>query len=128
MAGICFVGIPLVASIVLRNVNPQNKIYHSAYVKLKWLMRCLVALAGVLFVMTESVPVFIGTCGLAAGLAWLKVIHAKSVPEHLSARLLMLGIFSFGLITVMPVISCMAILGWQSIPSGDFLHEVRALL
>lgn len=128
LTGICFVGIPLVALIVLRNVKPQNKIYHSAYVKLKWLMRCLVALAGVLFVMTESVPVFIGTCGLAAGLAWLKVIHAKSVPEHLSARLLMLGIFAFGLITVMPVISCMAILGWQSIPSGDFLHEVRALL
>ena len=51
----------MVASIVLRNVKPQNKIYHSAYVKLKWLMRCLVVLAGVLFVMTESVPVFIGT-------------------------------------------------------------------
>jgi len=128
LAGICFIGIPLVGVAVLRNVSPQGKIYHSAYVKLKWLMRCLVALAGCLFVMTESVPVFIGTCGLAAVLFWLKVIHAKAVPEYLADRLLMLAIFSFGLVTVMPVVSCLAIWGWLAIPNGRFEQEVRALL
>lgn len=126
--GVACVGIPLAGSVVLRNVAPRGKIYHSAYVKLKWLMQCMVALAGCLFVMTESVPVFIGTCAMAMGLFWLKVIHAKTVPEHLADRLLMVGVFWFGLITVMPVISCLAILGWMSIPHGDFRQEIRALL
>ncbi len=128
LAGICFIGIPLVGSVMLRNVRPQTKIYQSAYVKLKWLMRCLVALAGGLFVMTESVPVFIGVCGLAAGLFWLKIVHAKAVPEHLADRLLALAIFSFGLVTVMPVISCLAVFEWCSIPHGKFEQEVRTLL
>ena len=126
--GVVCVGIPLAGSVVLRNIVPRGKIYHSAYVKLKWLMRCMVALAGCLFVMTESVPVFVGTCAMAMGLFWLKVVHAKTVPEHLADRLLMLGVFWFGLITVMPVISCLAILGWMSIPHGDFKQEIRALL
>lgn len=128
LLGIFCIGVPVVGSVVLRNVKPQNKIYHSAYVKLKWLMRCLVGMAGCLFVMTESVPIFIGTCGLFAMLFWLKVIHAKSVPEHLADRLLMLAIFSFGLVTVMPVVSCLAIFGWLAIPAGNFDQEVRALL
>jgi hypothetical protein len=65
---------------------------------------------------------------LAAALFWLKIIHADKIPEHFADRLLMLGIFSFGLITVMPVISCLAILGWQCIPKADLFQEVRALL
>ena len=128
LVGIVFVGIPVVGSVMLRNITPKKKIYKSAYIKLKWLMRCLVALAGCLFVMTESVPIFVGTCALAAALFWLKIIHADKIPEHFADRLLMLGIFSFGLITVMPVISCLAILGWQCIPKADLFQEVRALL
>ena len=128
LIGVVLVGIPVVAVIMLRNTKPRGKIYKSAYIKLKWLMRCLVALAGCLFVMTESVPVFIGVCGVSGALFWLKIVHAKSIPEHLSARLLMFAIFAFGWITVMPVISCLAVLGWLSLPHGDFEQELRALL
>jgi len=126
--GISCVGLPITGVIVLRNTKSREKIYHSAFVKLKWLMRCLVALAGCLFVMTESVPVFIGTCALAAGLFWLKTIHAKSMPTYLSDKLLMFAIFSFGILTVMPVISCLAILGWLSLPHGDIWNDVHSLL
>ncbi len=128
LLGICFVGLPLVGGVMLRNVKPGDKIYRSAFVKLKWLMRCMVALAGGMFIMTESVPVFIGMCVIAAGLCWLKIIHAKQMPEHLADRLLMVGIFSFGIVTVMPVVSCMAVLGWNCIPSGNFIQELRDLL
>ena len=128
LAGFAFVGLPVIGAVALRNTTPRGRIYQSAFVKLKWLMRCLVLLAGCLFVMTESVPVFIGTCMLAGGLFWLKIIHAKQVPEHLAARLLMITIFAFGLLTVMPVISCLAIFGWLSLPKGNFLQELRALL
>ena len=116
------------ATVALRNIKSLNRIHDSAYVKIKWMIRFVVALGIALFIMTESVPVFIGTCAMAMGLFWLKVVHAKTVPEHLADRLLMLGIFWFGLITVMPVVSCLAILGWISIPSGDFKQEIRALL
>ena len=128
LAGVAFVGLPIVGSIMLRNFESRGKIYQSAFVKLKWLMRCLVLLSGCLFVMTESVPVFIGTCGLSAVLFWLKIIHAKSMPQHLADKLLMLAIFSFGVLTIMPVISCLAIFGWLNLPHGDFIDEVHTLL
>ena len=128
LAGIIFAGIPIVGSVLLRNTKSSGKIYHSAFVKLKWMMRCLVVLAGCLFVMTESVPVFLGLCVLFGGLFWLKIVHAKQMPEHLADRLLMLAVFWFGVLTVMPVISCLALLGWVSIPNGDLVQEFRALL
>ena len=128
LVGFVMVGAPIVGTIMLRNFSPCGKIYNSAFIKLKWMMRCLIALAGCLFVMTESVPVFIGLCMLLAGLFWLKIVHAHTVPEHLANRLFMLAIFSFGLLTVMPVISCLAILGWINLPRGNFISEIRALL
>ncbi|MBR4507166.1 MAG: hypothetical protein IKP24_01380 [Alphaproteobacteria bacterium] len=128
LAGIAFVGLPIIGCVMLRNFKSQAKIYHSAFVKLKWLMRCLVLLSGCLFVMTESVPVFIGTCGLAAALFWLKIIHAKSMPQHLADKLLMLALFSFGVLTIMPVVSCLAIFGWLNLPRGNFIDEVHTLL
>lgn len=128
LLGIAAVGVPVVDMLVLRNTKARNKIYNSAFVKLKWMMRCLVALVGCLFVMTESVPVFIAVCVLFAALAWLKIIHSNSVPEHLADRLLMLAIFNFGVLTVMPVISCLAILGWLNLPRGNFAQEVHTLL
>lgn len=128
LAGIALVGLPVIGSVMLRNFEARGKIYQSAFIKLKWLMRCLVVLAGCLFVMTESVPVFIGTCVLVAMLCWLKIIHAKSMPEHLADRLLMLAIFAFGILTVMPVISCLAIFGWLNLPRGNFAEELHTLL
>ena len=128
LAGFFLVGAPIVGCVMLRNFKPQSKIYQSAYIKLKWMMRCLIVLAGCLFVMTESVPVFVGVCGLMAGLFWLKIIHADSVPSNLADRLTMLAIFAFGILTVMPVISCLAIFGWLSLPQGNFIKEIRALL
>jgi hypothetical protein len=126
--GLLCVGAPVVGATVLRNTKPANKIYHSAFVKLKWLMRCLVALAGVLFVMTESVPVFIGTCALVGGLIWLKVVHANAIPEYLAEKLFLFGIFSFGILTIMPVISCLAILEFVCLPRGNTVQDIRFLL
>jgi len=126
--GIACVGLPIVGTVMLRNFGSHGKIYHSAFIKLKWLLRCLVVLAGCLFVMTESVPVFVGGCVLVAMLCWLKIVHAKSMPQYLADRLLVLAIFSFGILTVMPVISCLAVLGWLNLPRGDFAKELHALL
>lgn len=130
LVGVLLVGLPIVDMMVLRNTQACGKIYNSAFVKLKWMLRCLVALSGVLFVMTESVPVFVGLTCLAGCLAWLKIVHAHSsdIPEHLADRLLMLSLFCFGVITVMPVVSVLAILGWCAMPHGDFVREVRFLL
>ena len=128
LIGLLMVGVPVADAMVLRNTKPAGKIYNSAFVKLKWLLRCLVALAGCLFVLTESVPIFVGVCGLFAALCWLKTIHGHGVPAHLDDKLLMFALFSFGILTIMPVISCMAILWWLSLPRGNAMDELRALL
>lgn len=129
LVGIVLVGAPIVGCIMLRNFKPRAKIYKSAFIKLKWMMRCLIVLAGCLFVMTESVPVFVGLCVLLGGLFWLKIVHANTVPQNLDQRLLMFAIFAFGLLTIMPVVSCLAILGWLSLPrTNDIVQELRFLL
>ena len=128
LLGVALVGLPIVGSVMLRNVKPRGKIYQSAFVKLKWMMRCLVVLAGCMFVMTEAVPIFIGTCALVAGLIWLKIVHANTIPAYLANELLIISIFSFGLLTVMPVISCLAIFWWLSVPHGNLLQELHDVL
>lgn len=128
LIGLVVVGAPVVMALALRNTKPSGKIYNSAFVKLKWLLRCLVALAGCLFVLTESVPIFIGVCGLFGALCWLKTVHAHNVPGYLADRLLMIALFSFGILTIMPVISCMALLCLINLPHGNFVDDIRALL
>ena len=128
LAGICFIGIPLVGVAVLRNVQPQGKIYHSAYVKLKWLMRCLVALAGCLFVMTESVPVFLVLVASMFALFALSVWHSNKSSGALGDKLYAMTILLFGAIITMPVICAVGIISLGNLNHGNLWQETKYLL
>ena len=128
LLGIGITGIAAMATFALRNVNPRGRIHNSAYVKLKWMARFIVALAAVLFVMTESVPVFLGLMVVVFGLFAMSIWHATAVPQIAAARMLAITIMMFGIITTMPVVTVLGILCWGDASVRTLWKQVRFLL
>lgn len=128
MIAVMIVGMLVAATLAVRNIKPLGHIHHSAYTKLKWMVRFVVMLGFAVFMMTESVPVFLGTFGAMFVLFGLSVRHAKTVPNMLGDKLYALAIISFGLITTMPVILAIGIVYLANLPSGNLWLESKHLL
>ncbi len=116
------------ATAALYNVVPRGKIYDSAYIKLKWMMRCIVALGVALVFLTESVPVLLGTCAAAFVMFALSIWHAKLIPADLAPRMLAITVGLFGVVTVMPAVVALGILYWCALPVGQVRRVARFLL
>lgn len=128
LLGVAITGIAAMATLALRYVNPRGRIHDSAYVKLKWLARFIVALAAVLFVMTESVPVFLGLMVAVFGLFAMSIWHATNVPQGAASRMLAITIMMFGIITVMPVVTVLGILCWGDASVRGVAKQAQFLL
>ncbi len=125
---VLFMGIVSVATIALTNVHPSGKIRHDVYTKLKWLMRVVCALGGALFILTEAVPVFLGTM-VAIFLSFaLSIRHQTHLDSVLGYKMLSFSIFIFGLITVMPAVSVLGILYWTCLPPVKVWLGIKPLL
>lgn len=115
-------------TVATQNINPRGKIRHSVYIKLKWLMRVVCALGVALFILTEAVPVFIGTMvALFLSIA-MSVWHADAVNPVLGDRAFAIALMTFGAITVMPVITSIGILYWANASDMKFWAESKPLL
>ena len=122
------IGVCAMAVIALYNIKPHGKIHQSAFVKLKWMMRVVSLLMATLFVLTESVPLFLGVCVSALLMFTLSVWHAKNLPAKLMERTLAITLFLFGVITTMPAISAFGVLYFAILPRGNFGRDFRTLL
>lgn len=105
------------AMVALSVVRPRGRINYSAYVKLKWMMRFVSALAIILFVLTESVPVFLGVVALLFVLFAMSVWHAETVSGGLWRRFFAIMLGMFGLITTLPAISALGVMVWAAADS-----------
>ena len=128
LAGILLMGLSIVATFALRYVKPSNKINDSAYTKIKWLCRVLMLLCVVLFILTESVPMFAITLGGAFIMFSISIRHLKMMPAHLGHEMFGLALILFGLITTMPVLSCLGILEYLSVPHKGLNQDFGFLL
>ena len=128
MVAIMIVGMLIAATIAVRNVVPSGQIHHSAYIKLKWMVRFVIMLGLAVFIMTESVPVFLGTVIAMFVLFALSVWHSKSVPATLGEKLYALAIISFGIIITMPVIVATGIVYLTHLPHINLWAESKYLL
>ncbi|MCQ2599401.1 MAG: hypothetical protein MJ187_03435, partial [Alphaproteobacteria bacterium] len=106
-----FTGIVATATIALKNVKPRERIYNSAFVKLKWMTRFIASLMVALFALTESVPVFLSMLLTFFIMFALSIIHAErtSVIDNLANQMFALTLALFGIITTMPVITALAV-------------------
>lgn len=116
------------ATIALRNINPRGRVHRSAYIKLKWMARFLAALGVALFVLTESVPLFLGTAVVFFALFALSVWHAEKLSVAIGEKMFAITIGLFGIITTMPAITALGILYWISLPMGNLWHDSKFLL
>ncbi len=125
-----FTGVAAVAAAALRNINPRGRIHHSAYVKLKWMIRFVCALGVVLFIMTESVPVFLGMLGAVFVMFAMSVWHAgaDSDVRSLGQYMLAMAIGLFGVITTMPAVTAIGLLYWGVLPRRDVWRDAKFLL
>ena len=122
------VGVFAMATIAANNVKPCEKIHQSLYTKLKWMLRVVSLLTAVLFILTESVPLFLGACASTFVMFAISVWHAKSVPLGMMERALAVTVFLFGAITTMPAISALGVLYLAILPETNFLQVFRTLL
>lgn len=128
LVAIMIVGGLMAATVAVRNIIPSNKIHDSAYIKLKWLVRFIVALGFAVFIMTESVPVFLGLVFAGFILFAMSVWHAEKTPDALGDKLYAITILAFGIITTMPVISTIGIIYLAGLPRGNLWAESKYLL
>lgn len=103
-------------TLALRNINPRGRIKAGMYSKLKWLARLMSILCMALFVLTESVPVFLGMTFMFFLLFALSVWHADSVSDDLAHAMFAITIGLFGIITTLPVLTAVGILYWITQP------------
>lgn len=125
---VLLIGVCAMAVIALNNVKPRAKIHHSAYVKLKWMLRVVSILMAALFMLTESVPLFLGMCGAVLLMFMVSVWHATSVSAGLMECALAVMIMLFGAITTMPAVAAIGVVYLAMLPRCDFLREFRTLL
>lgn len=115
-------------TIAVQNINPLGKIRYGIYIKLKWLMRVVCALGVALFLLTEAVPVFIGTMFAVFLSIALSVWHADRVNVALGDKMFAIALMTFGSITVMPVITAIGILYWVHTDNVKIWTEGKRLL
>ena len=99
-----------VTAMTTKYTNARARIHKSAYIKLKWLFRIVSLLAFALFMMTESVPVFIGLVLAIGLLESLCIYHSDKFDKDLSKHSCGLLMFMLGVLTVCPMISAIGII------------------
>ena len=129
LLAILITGMFAVAAFMLANFRPRGIIYNSAYVKLKWLGRVICVLGGALFLLTEAVPVFLGTLVAFFAMVWLSIVHSQTFEIYvLGQKVFAITLMFFGVILTMPVITCLGILYWVHTPQIQFWSELKRLL
>lgn len=128
LVALMIMGALIMAIIALRYINPRGRIHNSAFVKLKWMARFMICLCLALFILTESVPVFVGFIGMCFVSFVMSVWHAENVPENLSKKLWALALGVFGIMTSLPLITALGILYWINLPKSNVVRQIKFLL
>ena len=114
---------------VFRNFKPTGFIKDNHYKYIKWFVRLSTLLAFILFVMTESVPMLLGFFVGVFVTVWFAVKHARIFNGmQLSQNLLALMMISFGIMTVMPIVTITGIFWWKEFGAKNMIKNLRGAL
>lgn len=103
-------GIMFAVAFAFDIVHPRGRIHHSAYVKLKWLTRLASVLGIVLFLLTESVPMFLFSVVSVFAQCAISVWHAVKVSPNSVNRSLSLFVMFFGVLIDVPTITVIGVI------------------
>lgn len=121
-------GMTAITALTTRYIHARSRIYHSAYVKLKWLFRIASILALVLFVLTESVPVFLGLIGAVGALEALSIYHSKNISESMYKQSVACLLICVGTIIICPALAGVGVFYLATISKRAKFAEFMALL
>lgn len=121
-------GFCAITALTTKYVRAAGKIHYSAYIKIKWFFRILSLLAFVLFVSTESVPVFIGMVLSVGLLEALSIYHSKNNYNDMSRQSLAMLLITVGIIIICPIITALGVLYMASISDQNKAAEFLRLL
>jgi len=128
LIGLVLGGFFVVTTFVSKYVKARNKMRQSVFVKLKWLFRIVSILALILFISTESVPVFLGLLISLACLETLNIYHAKKIQDILYKQSWAVMMIVCGILIVCPVISALGIVYLSFLSNKVKLNDFTGLL
>ena len=128
IAALLLCGFFCVTALVSKYIPTKSKIYNSAYIKLKWLFRILSLLALVLFVLTESVPVFVGLMLTTFVSESLTIYHSKNIPGYIFGQSWAFILICFGIMIICPIITMMGIFYLMNLPGKINFKDFKDLL
>ena len=128
LLSIVITGFCAVTALTARYVRACNRIHQSAYIKLKWLFRIFSLLALVLFILTESVPVFMGLLCAICSSEILSIYHSKNTFENISKQSLAYFLICVGIVMICPAVSGLGALYLSALPDRAKIADVLALL
>lgn len=103
-------GILVAVAFALNMACPRGRVHNSAFVKLKWLLRLVAGLCGVLFLLTESVPMFLATVVTVFIMAALSIWHMSKIAPHVYDWAFAASLVMFGVFIGVPTITCIGLL------------------
>lgn len=125
---ILITGCVIAITTAVMTIRPRSKIHHSAFVKIKWLLRFVAVLCAVLFVLTEAVPVFLATILMVFLLASLSIWHSEKIADNICEFLVSVLIILFGCLISVPTISVLGVLQIAISLSNDRFSYIKHLL
>lgn len=128
MLGLILMAAVAAAVLALRYVNPRGRIHHSAFIKLKWMARFVTALGAALFILTESVPVFLGMWAVMFVSCAMSIWHADKIPADLAKKMWGAALGVFGVLTIMPVVTAVGIIFMTMQSRGGGVRASKFLL
>ncbi|MBR1380649.1 MAG: hypothetical protein IJ560_03595 [Alphaproteobacteria bacterium] len=128
MGAIVIIGAAFSAAVATAFVRPRGRIYRSAYIKLKWLGRIVTILGIILFILTESVPVFLGLTIILWAMFALSVWHERSIAPDVPDRMIATTMISFGITTGIIVITALGIIMLSKLSDRNPWRDIRQLL
>ncbi len=121
-------GVAVAMTVALTNFRPKHTIKNSIYIKIKWMMRVICALGIALFLLTEAIPVYLGTMCAVMISVILSILHAQTIHKDTAQKIWAIAMGAFGIITVMPAVTAIAILMWTATDKSGFKADLRQLL
>ena len=121
-------GMATAVTVALTNFRPKNAIRRGVFIKIKWLMRVMCALGIALFLLTEAIPVYLGTMVAVMMSCALSIMHAQKIHDETANKIFAVAMGTFGTIAVMPAVVAIAILIWTAMPQGGLKADLRQLL
>lgn len=128
LTGIVMTGFFAITTIVSKYTKARGKIRQTAYIKLRWLFRIVSILALLLFISTESVPVFLGLLVAIMLLEALNIYHNSKRMDDMYKQSWAWLIICLGVLIVCPVISALGIVYLSFVPVKFKITDFLRLL